>query len=156
MRKYPSIFFFLIIVPLFSEICLGQGAKSRVSDQQIVAMTGSYLKRLSGAPQYVGAKVYRHPEQGKIYQVHLQVDRNRETEGLGYAFDVMLTMSQYFKKQPKVFMAVLHSDNRSTPPIICSGNAKCTEDHYIRKTITYKEWYTKCIRFEEPKTLAGS
>ena len=155
MKKYPNIVFLLIFISFFSDICLCQGAKSRFSDQQIVAMTGSYLKRMAGAPQYAGAKVYRHPEQGKIYQIHLKVDRNRETEGLGYAFDVMLTMSQYFKKPPKVFMAVLHSDNRSAPPIICTGSAKCTHNHFIRKTITYKEWYTKCIQFQKPETLTS-
>ncbi|MEE2876233.1 MAG: hypothetical protein VX822_00410 [Candidatus Neomarinimicrobiota bacterium] len=144
----------LILLFSLTNSALAQ-AKSRFSDQQIEAMTGSYLKKLPGAPKFAGAKVYRHPERGKIYQVHLMVDRNRETEGLGYAFDVMLSLSQYFKKPPKVFMAVLHSDSRSAPPLICSGSAKCTEDHYIRKTITYKEWYTKCIQFEEPKTAAG-
>ena len=155
MKKYPSILILLIFISFLSEISLCQGAKSRFSDPQIVAMTGSYLKRMAGAPEYAGAKVYRHPEQGKIYQIHLKVDRNRETEGLGYAFDVMLTMSQYFKKPPKVFMAVLHSDNRSAPPVICTGSAKCTHDHFIRKTITYKEWYTKCIQFNKPETLTS-
>lgn len=153
MRRFPDVILALLIVLTTTEIGLGQVARSRFSDQQIVAMTGGYLKRMTNAPDFLGAKVYRHPDKGKIYQVHLRVDRNRETEGLGYAFDVMLTLSQYFKKPPKVFMAVLHSDNRSAPPVICTGDAKCTQDHFIEKRITYKEWYTKCIQFEDVKSV---
>ncbi len=155
MKRLCSQICLLILLFSLVDSVTAQGARSRFSDQQIVAMTGSYLKKMPGAPQFAGAKVYRHPERGKIYQVHLKVDRNRETEGLGYAFDVMLSLSQYFKFPPKVFMAVLHSDVRSSPPVICSGSAKCTEDHYIRNSITYKEWYTKCIQFEDPKSAAG-
>lgn len=155
MKRQSSQICLLILLFCLAESASAQGARSRFSDQQIVAMTGNYLKKLPGAPQFAGAKVYRHPDRGKIYQVHLKVERNRETEGLGYAFDVMLSLSQYFKFPPKVFMAVLHSDVRSSPPVICSGSAKCTEDHYIRRTITYKEWYTKCIQFEEPKAVVS-
>ena len=155
MKNYCRFIYLTIFIVGLCERPLAQRASSRFSDQQIIAMTGSYLKKMPGSPEFVGAKVYRHPEKGKIYQIHLQVDRNRETEGLGYAFDTMLSLSEYFKKPPKVFIAVLHTNNRSAPPVICFGNAKCTADHFIRKTITYKEWYTNCIQFEKSTTVAG-
>tara|TARA_B100000029_G_scaffold516641_1_gene632091 strand:- start:20151 stop:20621 length:471 start_codon:yes stop_codon:yes gene_type:complete len=154
MKKHTSFIYLFFLVLCLYEKPLAQRSSSRFSDQQIVAMTGSYLKRMPGSPEFMGAKVYRHPEKGKIYQIHLQVDRNRETEGLGYAFDTMLALSEYFKKPPKIFIAVLHSNNRSAPPVICSGSVKCTSDHYIKKVITYKDWYNNCIKFEKPTIVA--
>lgn len=136
---------------LIAGLVLHQPAKAdrpKFSDNQIVAMTPGYFKKMRQAPDFLGAEVYRHPQRGKVFQVNLKVNRNNETESLGYAFDAMLALSQYFKRPPKQFVAVLHSDSKGIAPVVCTGDAKCTISHFIHQRITYKEWYTKCITFQ--------
>lgn len=125
-------------------------AGPKFSDQQIVAMTPQYFKRFPDSPEFLGAQIYRHPQRGKVFQMDIRVDRNHETEGLGFAFSAMLNLSGYFQGPPDLFVALLHSPSRSTPPVICTGDAKCTADYYVHRRITYKEWYNRCITFEGP------
>lgn len=129
--------------------------RPKFSDQQIVAMTPQYFKRMSSdeqlgkPPDCLGSNIYRHPQRGKVFQVEVRSGRNRENEGLAFAFSAMLHLSQYFQKPPALFVAVIHSTSRGTPPIICTGGAKCTADHYIRNRTTYEDWYRNCIGFEK-------
>ena len=129
--------------------------RPKFSDQQIVAMTPQYFKRMrpetphGKAPEFLGGNIYRHPQRGKVFQVDVRADRNQENEGLAFAFSAMLHLSRYFKKPPKLFVAIIHSTSRGTPPIICTGGAECTADHYLNQRISYEEWYHKCIAFEK-------
>lgn len=70
---------------LIAGLVLHQPAKAdrpKFSDNQIVAMTPGYFKKMRQAPDFLGAEVYRHPQRGKVFQVNLKVNRNNETESL--------------------------------------------------------------------------
>ena len=152
-----KVFFIYIVINfILTNNVLSQVSKTKFSNEQIIAMTGSYLKKMPGSPEYLGAKVYVDQKLGKTYQVHLKVNRSRENEGLGFAFDVMLGLEKYFKIPPKTFVAVLHSDTRSSPPIICKGDARCAIKHFIEQSINYDEWYEKCISFQTPNSFPDS
>ncbi len=124
-----------------------------------MAMTPHYFKRMQPVnseglqSQFLGANIYHHPQRGKVFQVDIRVNRNKETQGLALAFSAMLNLSQYFAKGPELFVAVIHSTVRGTSPVICTGNAKCTADHYLHRRITYEQWYKKCIAFEKSWTF---
>ncbi|MFQ6674922.1 MAG: hypothetical protein ACE5LH_01110 [Fidelibacterota bacterium] len=137
-----------ILAVVFLSAAVAGGPK--FSDEQIVGMTPHYFKRFPDSPEFLGARVYRHPQRGKVFQVDIRVDRNRETEGLGFAFSAMLNLSRYFRRPPDLFVALLHSPGRGIPPVICTGDARCTADHYIHGRISYEEWYHRCITFERP------
>ena len=97
-----SLIFFGLIHLLMLNNSFAQGSRTKFSNEQIVAMTGSYLKKMPGSPVYLGAKVYVDSKLGKTYQIHLQVNRSRENEGLGFAFDTMLGLQPYFKFLPRL------------------------------------------------------
>lgn len=145
-----------LIVALLTGVLSYAGAddRPRFSDPQIVAMTPHYFKRMQSEnaggdpPQFLGANIYRHPQRGRVFQVDIRVDRNQENAGLALAFTAMLNLSRYFKKSPDLFVAIIHSSSRGSLPVICTGDAECTADHYLRRRISYKEWYQKCITFE--------
>ena len=151
-----SLIFFGLIHLLMLNNSFAQGSRTKFSNEQIVAMTGSYLKKMPGSPDYLGAKVYVDSKLGKTYQIHLQVNRSRENEGLGFAFDTMLGLQPYFKIPPKTFIAVLYSDSRSSPPVICKGDVKCATKHFVEQSINYDEWYNKCINFQKPNSFPDS
>jgi len=146
----------LILGLLIGTLCYPVFAqRPKFSDQQIVAMTPQYFKRMSPdeqlgkPPELLGSNIYRHPQRGKVFQVDVRADRNQENEGLAFAFSAMLNLSGYFKKSPDLFVAIIHSTSRGAPPIICTGGAKCTADHYVLRRITYEDWYRNCIGFEK-------
>lgn len=149
IRQQTTIGFLicLLSLPAFA-------SRPRFSDQQIAGMTPQYFKRMSPEkdlgkpPECLGANIYRHPQRGKVFQVDVRIKRNLETEGLAFAFSAMLTLSQYFQKPPDLFVAVLHSEARGTPPVICTSDAECTENHYLHQRVSYEEWYNDCIAFE--------
>ena len=150
----------LLIIGLINLLIInnsfGQISRTKFSNEQIVAMTGSYLKKMPGSPDYLGAKVYVDSKLGKTYQIHLKVNRSRENEGLGFAFDAMLGLEPYFKIPPKTFIPVLHSDSRSSPPVICKGDAKCAIKHFVEQSINYDDWYNNCINFQKSNSFPDS
>lgn len=122
--------------------------KPKFSNQQIIAMTPGYFQKIKDGPQLLNATMYKHPQKGKVFQVEVRTNRNRENADLGASFDALLTLYKYFKRPPALFVVVLHSDSRGTPPVICTGDANCTADHFLYHRIPYEQWYNQCITFE--------
>ncbi len=121
-------------------------AKPKFSDQQIAAMTPQYFKRNHSAPKLTGLKIYTDKGQ-RIYQVEIQVSRNRSNDDLSFAVSALANMGQYAKKPFKKYVVVMHSDVRGKNADICEANSRCTADYMIRKQVTYDHWYKKCITF---------
>lgn len=89
--------------------------KPKFSNQQIIAMTPGYFQKIKDGPQLLNATMYKHPQKGKVFQVEVRTNRNRENADLGASFDALLTLYKYFKRPPDLFVVVLHSDSRGTP-----------------------------------------
>ena len=75
-------------------------AKPKFSDQQIAAMTPQYFKRNHSAPKLTGLKIYTDNGQ-RIYQVEIQVTRNRSNDDLSFAVSALANMGQYAKNHSK-------------------------------------------------------
>ena len=121
-------------------------AKPKFTDQQIAAMTPQYFKRNHSAPKLTGLKIYTDNGQ-RIYQVEIQVTRNRSNDDLSFAVSALANMGQYAKKPFKKYVVIMHSDMRGKNSDICEANSRCTADYMIRKQVTYDHWYKKCITF---------
>ena len=121
-------------------------AKPKFSDQQIAAMTPQYFKRNHSAPKLTGLKIYTDNGQ-RVYQVEINVSRNRSNDDLSFAVSALANMGQYAKKPFKKYVVVMHSDVRGRTVDICEANSRCTADYMIRKQVTYDHWYKKCITF---------
>ena len=121
-------------------------AKPKFSDQQIAAMTPQYFKRNHSAPKLTGLKIYTDNGQ-RIYQVEIQVTRNRSNDDLSFAVSALANMGQYAKKPFKKYVVIMHSDMRGKNSDICEANSRCSADYMIRKQVTYDHWYKKCITF---------
>ena len=121
-------------------------AKPKFSDQQIAAMTPQYFKRNHSAPKLTGLKIYTDNGQ-RIYQVEIQVTRNRSNDDLSFAVSALANMGQYAKKPFKKYVVIMHSDMRGKNSDSCEANSRCTADYMIRKQVTYDHWYKKCITF---------
>ena len=121
-------------------------AKPKFSDQQIAAMTPQYFKRNHSAPKLTGLKIYTDNGQ-RVYQVEINVSRNRSNDDLSFAVSALANMGQYAKKPFKKYVVVMRSDVRGKTVDICEANSRCTADYMIRKQITYDHWYKKCVTF---------
>jgi len=121
-------------------------AKPKFSDQQIAAMTPQYFKRNHNAPKLTGLKIYTDNGQ-RVYQVEINVSRNRSNDDLSFAVSALANMGQYAKKPFKKYVVVMRSDVRGRTVDICEANSRCTADYMIRKQVTYDHWYKKCITF---------
>ena len=121
-------------------------AKPKFSDQQIAAMTPQYFKRNHSAPKLIGLKIYTDNGQ-RVYQVEINVSRNRSNDDLSFAVSALANMGQYAKKPFKKYVVVMRSDVRGRTVDICEANSRCTADYIIRKQVTYDHWYKKCITF---------
>jgi len=121
-------------------------AKPKFSDQQIAAMTPQYFKRNHSAPKLTGLKIYTDNGQ-RVYQVEINVSRNRSNDDLSFAVSALANMGQYAKKPFKKYVVVMRSDVRGRTVDICEANSRCTADYMIRKQVTYDHWYKKCITF---------
>ncbi|MCH8010404.1 MAG: hypothetical protein IIA61_00390 [Candidatus Marinimicrobia bacterium] len=95
-----------------------------------------------------GNPLSKHPQKGKVFQEQVRTNRNRENADLVVSFDALLTLYKYFKRPLDLFVVVLHSDSRGTPPFICTRDANCTADHFLYYRIPYEQWYNHCITFE--------
>jgi hypothetical protein len=84
-----------------------------------------------------------------VYQVDIQVDRNRINDDLGFAYSALTNMGQYAKKTIKQLIVVMHSDNHRNPPQVCIGKAKCSIDFWVHQKGEYQNWYKNCIHFKE-------
>ena len=100
-------------------------AKPKFSDQQIAAMTPQYFKRNHSAPKLTGLKIYTDNGQ-RIYQVEIQVTRNRSNDDLSFAVSALANMGQYAKKPFKKYVVIMHSDMRGKNSDICEANSRCT------------------------------
>ena len=121
-------------------------AKPKFSDQQIAAMTPQYFKRNHSAPKLTGLKIYTNNGQ-RIYQVEIDVSRNRSNDDLSFAVSALANMGQYAKKPFKKYVVIMRSDVRGKTVDICEANSRCTADYMIRKQVTYDHWYKKCVTF---------
>lgn len=121
-------------------------AKPKFSDQQIAAMTPQYFKRNHSAPKLTGLKIYTDKGQ-RVYQVEINVSRNRSNDDLSFAVSALANMGQYAKKPFKKYVVVMRSDVRGRTVDICEANSRCTADYMLRKQVTYDHWYKKCITF---------
>ena len=121
-------------------------AKPKFSDQQIAAMTPQYFKRNHSAPKLTGLKIYTDNGQ-RVYQVEIDVSRNRSNDDLSFAVSALANMGQYAKKPFKKYVVVMRSDVRGKTVDICEANSRCTADYMIRKQVTYDHWYKKCVTF---------
>ena len=121
-------------------------AKPKFSDQQIAAMTPQYFKRNHSAPKLTGLKIYTDNGQ-RVYQVEINVSRNRSNDDLSFAVSALANMGQYAKKPFKKYVVVMRSDVRGRTVDICEANSRCTADYMIRKQVTYDHWYKKCVTF---------
>ncbi len=121
-------------------------AKPKFSDQQIAAMTPQYFKRNHSAPKLTGLKIYTDNGQ-RIYQVEIDVSRNRSNDDLSFAVSALANMGQYAKKPFKKYVVIMRSDVRGKTVDICEANSRCTADYMIRKQVTYDHWYKKCVTF---------
>ena len=120
--------------------------KPKFSDQQIATMTPQYFKRNHSAPKLTGLKIYTENGQ-RVYQVEINVSRNRSNDDLSFAVSALANMGQYAKKPFKKYVVVMHSDVRGKTVDICEANSRCTADYMIRKQVTYDHWYKKCVTF---------
>ena len=120
--------------------------KPKFTYQQIAAMTPQYFKRNHSAPQLTGLKIYTDNGQ-RVYQVEINVSRNRSNDDLSFAVSALANMGQYAKKPFKKYVVVMHSNVRGKTVDVCEANSRCTADYMIRKQITYDQWYKKCITF---------
>ena len=134
-----------VIITLMAFITLVQG-KPKFTDQQIAAMTPQYFKRNHSAPKLTGLKIYTDNGQ-RVYQVEINVSRNRSNDDLSFAVSALANMGQYAKKPFKKYVVVMHSNVRGKTVDVCEANSRCTADYMIRKQITYDQWYKKCITF---------
>ena len=121
-------------------------AKPKFSDQKIAAMTPQYFKRNHSAPKLTGLKIYTDNGQ-RIYQVEIDVSRNRSNDDLSFAVSALANMGQYAKKPFKKYVVIMRSDVRGKTVDICEANSRCTADYMIRKQVTYDHWYKKCVTF---------
>ena len=62
-------------------------AKPKFSDNQIIAMTPHYFERNHTSPELLGVNIYKS-RQGRVYQIDIQVDRNRVNDDLSFAYSV--------------------------------------------------------------------
>ena len=109
-------------------------------------MTPQYFKRNHSAPKLTGLKIYTDNGQ-RVYQVEINVSRNRSNDDLSFAVSALANMGQYAKKPFKKYVVVMHSNVRGKTVDVCEANSRCTADYMIRKQITYDQWYKKCITF---------
>ena len=123
-------------------------AKPKFSDNQIIAMTPHYFERNHTSPELLGVNIYK-TRQGRVYQIDIQVDRNRVNDDLGFAYSALTNMGQYAKKPFKQFIVVMHNDNHRNPPQVCVGKAKCSIDFWVHQKGEYQSWYKECIHFKE-------
>ncbi|MAS78465.1 MAG: hypothetical protein CMG15_07510 [Candidatus Marinimicrobia bacterium] len=123
-------------------------AKPKFSDHQIIAMTPHYFERNHTSPELLGVNIYKS-RQGRVYQIDIQVDRNRVNDDLSFAYSALTNMGQYAKKPIKQFIVVMHSDNYRNPPQVCIGKAKCSIDFWVHEKGEYQSWYKDCIHFKE-------
>ena len=75
-------------------------AKPKFNDNQIIAMTPHYFERNHSSPELLGVNIYKS-RQGRVYQIDIQVDRNRINDDLGFAYSALTNMGQYAKKTHK-------------------------------------------------------
>ena len=140
--KFHRLLIIIILGPLLF------AAKPKFSDNQIIAMTPHYFDRNHTSPELLGVNIY-NTRQGRVYQVDIQVDRNRINDDLGFAYSALTNMGQYAKKPIKQLIVVMHSDNQRNPPQVCFGKAKCSIDFWVHQKGEYKNWYKDCIHFKE-------
>ena len=140
------IFHRLLIIILLAPLLFA--AKPKFSDTQIIAMTPHYFDRNHTSPKLLGVNIYT-TRQGRVYQVDIQVDRNRINDDLGFAYSALTNMGQYAKKTIKQLIVVMHSDNHRNPPQVCIGKAKCSIDFWVHQKGEYQNWYKNCIHFKE-------
>ena len=136
----------LLIIMLLTPILFA--AKPKFSDNQIIAMTPHYFDRNHTSPELLGVNIYK-TRQGRVYQVDIQVDRNRVNDDLGFAYSALTNMGQYAKKPIKQLIVVMHSDNQRNPPQVCIGKAKCSINFWVHQKGEYQNWYKNCIHFKE-------
>ena len=140
------IFHRLLIIVLLTPLLFA--AKPKFSDNQILAMTPHYFDRNHTSPVLLGANIYK-TRQGRVYQVDIQVDRNRINDDLGFAYSALTNMGQYAKTPIKQLIVVMHSDNQRNPPQVCIGKAKCSINFWVHQIGEYQNWYKDCIHFKE-------
>ncbi len=102
--KFHRLLIIILLAPLLF------AAKPKFSDTQIIAMTPHYFDRNHTSPKLLGVNIYT-TRQGRVYQVDIQVDRNRINDDLGFAYSALTNMGQYAKKTIKQLIVVMHSDN---------------------------------------------
>ena len=140
--KFHRLLIIINLIPILF------AAKPKFSDNQILAMTPHYFDRNHTSPELLGVNIYK-TRQGRVYQVDIQVDRNRVNEDLSFAYSALTNMGQYAKKPIKQLIVVMHSDNQRNPPRVCIGKAKCSIDFWIHQKGEYQNWYKNCIHFKE-------
>ena len=133
-----------------------ESKKNKENNKIIVGVSGSYLddnliknaiEAVEKIPNpVVELKIYTDNGQ-RIYQVEIQVTRNRSNDDLSFAVSALANMGQYAKKPFKKYVVIMHSDMRGKNSDICEANSRCTADYMIRKQVTYDHWYKKCITF---------
>tara|TARA_Y100000310_G_C20615976_1_gene780648 strand:- start:250 stop:732 length:483 start_codon:yes stop_codon:yes gene_type:complete len=127
----------------------GDQSWAKFSDDQISAMTPYYFERQTAPLRCFSANLYKHPQKGKIFQVNVRSNRNREMENVVQSFQVLVELLAYFKEEPVYLVVVLHSTSKGAPPIICRSETACSSNFFSHKTMDYNEWYSQCLIIEK-------
>jgi len=147
VNYYKRLFVLTFALIVFAHA--GDQSWSKFSDDQIEAMTPYYFKRQSASLPCFSANLYKHPQKGKIFQVNVRSNRNREIENIVQSFKVLVELLDYFKEKPVYLVVVLHSASKGAPPIICRSETKCSTNYFSHKTMDYNEWYSQCLIIEK-------
>ncbi len=115
--KFHRLLIIILLAPLLF------AAKPKFSDTQIIAMTPHYFDRNHTSPKLLGVNIYT-TRQGRVYQVDIQVDRNRINDDLGFAYSALTNMGQYAKKTIKQLIVVMHSALAKQNAVSISGFIK--------------------------------
>ena len=152
-QNEPSVNYYKrLVVVTFALIVFtyaGDQSWSKFSDDQISAMTPYYFKRQTALLRCFSANLYKHPQKGKIFQVNVQSNRNKEIENIVQSFQVLVELLDYFKEKPVYLVVVLHSTSKGAPPVICRSETACSSNFYSYKTMDYNEWYSQCLIIEK-------
>ena len=118
--------------------------KPKFSDQQVVSMTPKYFARDHLSPPLKQVRIY--PEENKkVFELEIEVNRNRYEGEMEYAVGAMSSISQYARIPFDKFVVVIVPTHRGQDTERLEATAACSINYFVHKRVKYQRWVEKCM-----------
>ena len=138
MFNRAGIIFFSLLV---SSVAFAK--KPKFSDQQVAAMAPKYFARDHLSPPLKRVRIY--PEENKkVFELEIEVNRNRYEGEMEYAVGAMSSICQYARIPFDKFVVVMVPTHRGQDVERLEATAACSINYFVHKRVKYQRWVEKC------------